>query len=43
MVVDSAWADRAARVCEAIGNRRMIKSQQPNNHIQPTAQRVRRG
>ena len=43
VIIDSAGAERNARVCEAIGYTRMAQSQPPNNRIQPTARRARRG
>ena len=43
VIIDSAGAERTARVCEAIGYTRMAQSQPPNNRIQPTARRARRG
>ncbi len=43
VVIDSAGAERTARVCEAIGYKRMAQGQPPNNRIQPTARRARRG
>ena len=44
VVVDSAGAERTARVCEAVGYQRMpARGPQPNKRIQPTARRARRG
>lgn len=43
VIVDSAGAERTARVCEAIGYKRVVGGQPPNICIQPTARRARRG
>jgi hypothetical protein len=44
VVIDSAGAERTARVCEAIGYKRATaRGQQPNKRMQPTARRARRG
>jgi len=44
VVMDSAGAERTARVCEAVGYKRApARGQQPNKRMQPTARRARRG
>ncbi len=43
VIIDSAGAERTARVAEALGYKPMARGQPPNNRIQPTARRARRG